>query len=105
MSERPTPGSALMVTRISMDPAKIDENFEFFKTEVLPRIKANAGYQGLRNMIDRKSGKGVVGVVWANADAMKAAAVEAEARRPEGIARGVSFDDVSFREIVLVELP
>ena len=28
----PGPGSALMVTRISMDPAKVDENFAFFKS-------------------------------------------------------------------------
>jgi hypothetical protein len=104
ISEVPSPGSALMVTRVSMDPAKIDENFAYFKSEVLPRIKAQAGFQALRNMINRKSGKGATGVVWANADAMKAAAGEAESRRAEGIARGVSFDEVSFRELALVEL-
>src|ERR1019366_7937193 len=47
ISEIPAVGSALMVTRISMDPAKIDANLEFFKSEVLPRIKANSGYQAL----------------------------------------------------------
>ena len=104
IKEVPSPGSALMVTRVSMDPAKVDENFAFFKSEVLPKIKANAGFQAIRNMMNRKTGQGAVGVVWASADAMKGAAVEAEARRPEGIARGVSFDDVSFREIVFVDL-
>jgi hypothetical protein len=36
----PTVGSAVMVTRISMDPAKVDENAGFFKSEILLRVKA-----------------------------------------------------------------
>jgi len=100
----PGPGSALMVTRISMDPAKIDENFAFFKSDVLPRFKANAGFQSVRNMLNRETGHGLVGTVWANQDAMKAAAAEALARRQEAIARGVSFGDVSFREILFSDL-
>jgi len=99
-----TPGSALMVTRVSMDPAKIDENFAYFKSEVLPRIKANAGFQALRNMMNRKTGDGLVGAVWAATDGMKAAAADAESRRPDSIARGVSFDDVSYREILFADL-
>jgi hypothetical protein len=100
----PGPGSALMVTRISMDPAKIDENLAFFKSDVLPRMKANPGFQAARNMIDRKTGNGLVGTAWANQDAMKTAAAEAQSRRQEGIARGVSFGDVSYREILFTDL-
>jgi len=103
VADPPGPGSALMVTRISMDPAKIDENLAFFKSDVLPRIKAGAGFQAVRNMIDRKTGHGLVGTVWANQDAMKAAAAEAQSRRQEGIARGVSFGDVSYREILFAD--
>jgi heme-degrading monooxygenase HmoA len=104
INEPPRAGSSLLVTRISMDPAKIDENFAFFKSQVLPRIKANAGFQAVRNMINRKTGAGLVGTVWANQDAMKAAAEEAQSRRQEGIARGVSFGDVSHREILFSDL-
>jgi len=104
VNEPPGPGSALMVTRVSMDPAKIDENFAFFKSDVLPRIKANAGFQAVRNMINRKTGDGIVGTVWANQAAMKAAAAEAMSRRPEGVARGVSFGDTSYREILFSDL-
>ena len=104
VADPPGPGSALMVTRISMDPAKIDENLAFFKSDILPRIKANAGFQAVRNMIDRKAGHGLVGTVWANQDAMKAGAAEAQSRRQEGIARGVSFGDVSYREILFADM-
>ena len=37
-------------------------------------------------MINRKTGDGIVGTVWASEDAMKAAAAEAMSRRQDGIA-------------------
>ena len=100
----PGPGSALMVTRISMDPDKVDDNIAFFKSEVAPQIKASPGFRGLRNMINRDTGEGLVGTSWSDQEAMKRAAGEAEARREQGRARGINFGEVSFREIVLVEL-
>ena len=104
ISDPPGPGSALMVTRVNMDPAKVDENLAFFKSDVLPRIKAGAGFQGVRNMTNRETGQGLVGTAWASQDAMKAAAEEALSRRPEGVARGVSFGDTSYREILFADL-
>jgi len=101
----PTVGSPLMVTRISMDPSKIDENLGFFKSEILPRITATPGFLALRNMVDRKTGRGVVGSVWADKDAMKNAAAEAQPRRAEGRARGVNFEEDSYREILFADMP
>ncbi len=104
INEVPAVGSALMVTRISMEPAKIGANLEFFKSEVLPRIEANDGFQALRNMINRETGEGIVGSVWRDQEAMKAAADGALARREEATARGVAFGGDSYRELLLVEL-
>lgn len=100
----PKLGSALMVTRTSMDPAKIDDNVAFFMAEVVPRIKESPGFQGLRNMINRETGEGVVGTVWVDAAARKQAADDAIARREEAIARGVTFGEMSFREILLADM-
>ena len=105
MASPPTVGSALMVTRISMDPSKIDENVGFFKSSILPRITAAPGFLALRNMMDRKTGNGAVGTVWADQDAMKNAAAEAQARRDEGRARGVNFEEDSYREILFADMP
>ena len=77
---------------------------EIFKSDVLPRIKANAGFQAVRNMLNRETGHGLVGTAWANQDAMKAAAAEAQSRRQDGVARGVSFGDVSYREVLFSDL-
>jgi hypothetical protein len=93
-----------MVTRISMDPEKIDENLACFKSDVVARMKASPGFRGMRNMMNRSTGKGVVGTVWSEADARKRAADEALSRRNEGTARGVTFGEVSFREILTVDL-
>jgi heme-degrading monooxygenase HmoA len=100
----PAPGAALMVTRTSMDPAKVDENLDFFKSEIVPQIKASPGFLALRNMIDRPTGRGIVGSVWADQDAMKQAATAAQSRRQQGIARGVSFEGDSYREIVFADM-
>jgi heme-degrading monooxygenase HmoA len=105
MASPPTVGSALMVTRISMDPSKIDENVGFFKSSILPRITAAPGFLALRNMIDRKTGRGAVGTVWTDQAAMKSAAAEAQARRDEGRARGVKFEEDSYREILFADMP
>jgi len=104
ISAPPSQGSPLMVTRISMEPTKIDEHFAFFRSEVVPRIKSSPGFRSLRNMINRQTGHGIVGTVWADQEAMKSAAADAQSRRPEAIARGVTFDDVSYREIVFADL-
>jgi heme-degrading monooxygenase HmoA len=93
-----------MVTRISMDPEKIDENTAFFKSDVAPRITGSPGFRGMRNMINRSTGEGIVGTVWSDSDARKGAADEALSRRSEGMARGVTFGEVSFREILTLDL-
>ena len=104
VSRPPTVGSALMVTRISMDPAKIDENIEFFKREIAPQIKASPGFLALRNMINGRTGEGMVGTVWEDQQSMQAAATAAQARRAEAGARGVSFGDSSYREIIFADV-
>lgn len=100
----PGPGSALMVTRVSMDPAAIDDNTAFFTSEIVPRIKASPGFQGLRNMMNRGTGEGVVGTAWSDEASRKQAADEAIARREEAVARGVTFGETSFRDILLADM-
>jgi heme-degrading monooxygenase HmoA len=100
----PAVGCHLLVTRISMDPAKVDENLEFFKREVAPQIAASGGFRTLRNMMNPRTGEGLVGTVWDDESSMRAAADAAMARRAEATSRGVTFGDISRREIVFVDL-
>lgn len=100
----PTVGCSLLLRRISMDPAKIDENLGVFRREVLPEIKANPGFCAIRNMMNRQTGEGIVGTVWADQASMDAAAEAAEARRQRAAQRGVTFGEQTKREIVFADL-
>lgn len=105
VNQPPTPGSALMVTRFRVDPAKIDETIDFFEREVAPQITAAPGFRALRNMINPQTGDGIVGTVWDDQHTMQAAAEAAQTRRAEATTRGVTFGDISYREIVFTDLP
>jgi heme-degrading monooxygenase HmoA len=102
----PVPGSALMVSPFSMDPAAIDENLRFFKNEIVPQIKAAPGFCSLRNMVNRKTGEGYVGTVWADRAALdRQAEGAAVARREAASARGITFGEIGYLEFVLVDIP
>ena len=105
MISAPPVGAALRAQRISMDPSAVDGNIAYFKSDVLPRLKAQPGFLAVRNMIDRVSGHGMVGTVWTDQASLTAAANEAAKRRQMAIERGISFGDESHREIVLVDQP
>jgi len=105
ISERPVVGSPLMVTRISMEPTKIDENLDFFKSDVLPRMKSTPGFRSVRSMMNRQTGQGIVGVIWSDREAMESAAALAPSRRQPAIDRGVRFHGDSYRELLFVGLP
>ena len=99
----PAAGSALLLWPVSMEPARVDENLAFFRSEVLPRIKASQGFQQVRLLMNRQTGQGVGGTVWASEDAMRAHAADAQARRQGSEARGVRFGEMRYREIVYTD--
>lgn len=100
----PSVGQSLLVRRTSMDPAKVDENLEFFRTNVLPDIEATPGFIGARQLINRATGDGLVGTVWESADALEAAAKMADARRERAASIGVTFLEQTKREVLYVDL-
>jgi len=96
----PAVGCTLRVVRVKMDPARVDENIEFFRSEIVPRMKATPGFRGVRNMIDRASGSGAVGTLWDDEASMNAAEAAAEQRRHEASSRGVEFGEMSTRVLL-----
>ena len=84
-----------------MDPAQLDETLAAFKSVVLAEIKAQPGFIAVRLLVDRSTGEGAVGLVWADNDSAKAGATASERRRAEAASRGVEFGEPMFREILL----
>jgi hypothetical protein len=101
----PATGSALVLTHIRMDPARIDGNIASFRSEVLPKVKAKPGYLGLFNMVNRKTGQGVVSQAWVDEQAMESAEADRPALELQAAADGVTCGDVSRRQVVFADLP
>ena len=99
----PAVGSALSVARLSMSPDQVDENIDYFKSTALPEMLATPGVQAVRNMVNRETGQAIVGVVFSDADALSAASGAAASRREAAAARGITFESVSIREILLLD--
>jgi heme-degrading monooxygenase HmoA len=99
----PAVGCSLLIRRLSMDPAKIEENLGFFRRDVLPQITASPGFCAVRNMINRQTGEGVAGTVWADRAAADAAVEIDDARRQQAAQRGVILGEQSKREIVFID--
>jgi heme-degrading monooxygenase HmoA len=100
----PGAGCALLVSRVSMDPATVDDNIAFFSSEIQPQIEAAPGFCALRNMADRAAGRAAVGVIFEDRAALDAYLAGMEERRAPSIARGIRFDENSVREILFSEI-
>jgi hypothetical protein len=96
----PVPGSKLHLRPLKMDPAKVDENLAFFEQTVVPDIKATPGFQSVRSFINRQSGEGQVGTVWADQASLETARKKADERRSVASARGVEIGQDQVLEIL-----
>jgi heme-degrading monooxygenase HmoA len=93
----PRSGAKLHIRELRMDPARIDDNLEFFRQNVLPEIKSTPGFMGVRLLTNRSTGEARVGTIWADEQSLEGALERAEQRRAEAGDRGVEFgDDQSF---------
>ena len=57
------------VTVVQGSPDKIERGIETFNREVLPTVKAVAGYKAAFLLADRKSGKGIGITLWESDEA------------------------------------
>jgi hypothetical protein len=96
----PEAGCQLNVVRVRMEPPSVDANIEWFKDQVLPQISAQPGFCALRNMVDRQSGRALTGSVFLDRESADASMANMPARRSAAEARGITFEDISQREIL-----
>jgi heme-degrading monooxygenase HmoA len=100
----PKAGAKLHVRPVTMDPSRVDENVAFFKETVLPEIRATAGFMSVRQLMNRQSGEGRVGTVWADAETLRMAREKSEQRRSMAAQRGIQFGDDMVLELILVAI-
>jgi heme-degrading monooxygenase HmoA len=108
MSEIQTPGpsvgSKLHIREIKMDRAKIDENLEFFQQVIVPEFKSAKGFLAVRNLMNRTTGEGRVGTMWADEASLQAQLAQTEQRRSRAAERGVHFGRDRLAEVLFLAL-
>lgn len=97
-------GSALVVTHIRMDPARIDANVASVTSGILPLMRAKPGYLALSQMMNRQTGQGVVAHAWVDQQAMELGEADRDALQQRASADGVTCGDVSERTVLFVDL-
>jgi heme-degrading monooxygenase HmoA len=102
-TEAPAAGCALRVREVRVSPASADDNIAFFRSEVMPQMQAAPGCRAVRYVIDRATGRGYIGVVFSDEEALRAADAGFEKGRDLArTTRGVEFGDTSVREVLFV---
>jgi heme-degrading monooxygenase HmoA len=93
------PGAKLHVREVKVDPARLDENLEFFRDNVVPELKARPGFLAVRQLVDRSTGEVRAGTVWTDARSLAASLAESEQRRPQARDRGVEFGEAKVLDL------
>jgi quinol monooxygenase YgiN len=97
---RPGPGAKLHIRNIKLDPDRIDDILDHFRQTVAPDMKARPGFLAVRQLIDRTTGEGRVGSVWADQDALAASLAQSGQRRAAAQDRGVEFGEDRVLEVL-----
>jgi heme-degrading monooxygenase HmoA len=69
----PPEGSCLLVRPFTVDPGRVDETLERFRTTVLPDLQGMAGFVAARQIVNRATGEGRTGTAWENEASAQAA--------------------------------
>ena len=101
---RPGPGAKLHIRHFKIDPARIEENLEFFRRTVVPEMKARPGFLAVRQLIDRSTGQGRAGSVWADEDSLSASLARSEQRRALAKDRGVELGEDRVLEVLFTAM-
>lgn len=101
---RPGPGAKLHIRHVKVDPARIEENLEFFRRTVVPEMRARPGFLAVRQLIDRSTGHGRAGSVWADEDSLSASLAQSGQRRALAKDRGVEFGEDRVLEVLFTAM-
>jgi heme-degrading monooxygenase HmoA len=97
---RPGPGAKLHIRNIKLDPDRIEEILAVFRQTVVPDMKTRPGFRAVRQLIDRATGEGRVGSVWADQDSLAASLARSGQRRAAAHDQGVEFGEDRVLEVL-----
>jgi hypothetical protein len=99
------PGCWVRVTRLHLDPQQIDEGIRSFRHQALPAVGQLPGVRSVLLLVDRRSGNGVVSVVFDDRAALDASREQAgEVRQQASADAAAEVVGVVESEIVVAGL-
>jgi heme-degrading monooxygenase HmoA len=85
------------------DPAKLDEETQFTRDQILPRASQMEGWKGVLSLADRNTGSQYLITLWETEEAMNASAEQAKGLRSESYKAGEHESGVHGYEVMIFE--
>lgn len=105
IDRRPEVGNRALVTQVSMDPSRVKDIAEAFKSEVAPQISSEPGFRSLRLLVNPQTGEGRVSSIWDDEKSLNAALEATQKLRTETASKlGVTVGERIIAELVFTEL-
>ena len=102
----PGPGATVQMTRVQLDPGRVDAGLAFIRDELLQRLSACSGLCSAELLIDRVIGNGLLVMTWTDQEAAgRAQALLDELRRDAEMAAGASFPQSESYMLVWRSVP
>jgi hypothetical protein len=88
----PDPGATVQMTRLQLDPLRVDAGLAFVRDELLQRLSACSGLCSAELLIDRVVGNGLLVTTWIDQGAARRAEVLLDGLRQDAaVAAGATF--------------
>ncbi|TPQ23937.1 antibiotic biosynthesis monooxygenase family protein [Streptomyces sporangiiformans] len=102
---QPEAGAGLRVTRVEFDPSDADLFTETFRATVIPRLETLPGLARASLLIDRDRGRGLVGALFTDREALAASRAGQSAARHEAAAKAhVTVTGLEEFEVVFADV-
>jgi heme-degrading monooxygenase HmoA len=62
----PARGAVVRLSRMEIEPARVDDGIVYYREETAPRLKGAPGLCSFQLLLDRESGQGMVATAWEN---------------------------------------
>jgi hypothetical protein len=99
-----SPGRVLNVVRLRMLPVFMLEDIWWFNESIVPMITSQEGFCAMSNMVDWGTGCALSGSVFVNKECADASFVGIREQQSTAEERGVTFESINQREVLLGEL-
>ena len=102
-AKTPAPHGALLLTRLHVAPGSVAGTLLYLEKELQSGLLAQPGFCTMRTLFDRRSGRGVAGLTWDDAQAMRAGEAALRQSLSDAAAHGLRLDRSHLLELLLFE--